>query len=425
MTLFIYRLAYSFLAVLSHLLLPLLPQKLRTSLMAKWRLQKLRTEFAGRERPILIHAASGEIEYAKPLIRELKRNYPRCPLVVMYSSPSLLKLSSSLNEVEKFIPAPFDLPYFCNQVLEILQPRLILYARTDVWPQFTLSAKKLQIPQILFAATFAENSSRLGLLSKKFTHLALSQLNEIHVVDFQDQTLLQNRLGLSSNVTGDTRYDQVFYRLFQGRQQKPLQLPTGSFRYVVFGSTWKEDEAILCSAANSYIEKNIKILWAPHEVNPKNIARLKGAIEALDLSVVLLSEYLSAPRDFDVLLVDKIGYLAELYEKAIWAFVGGSFKKQVHSVMEPLACGLRVIVGPYYKNNREAVHFSQKLLRHWPLVTVAHHLNEFKEKTLKLTLLCTDYEGERERQEIKALIQRQGGPTQRVLQTCEKYLRDL
>ena len=44
-----------------------------------------------------------------------------------------------------------------------------------------------------------------------------------------------------------------------------------------------------------------------------------------------------------VLILDQIGILAELYTWGTAAFVGGSFKKQVHSVMEPLAAGLPVV----------------------------------------------------------------------------------
>ncbi len=61
-----------------------------------------------------------------------------------------------------------------------------------------------------------------------------------------------------------------------------------------------------------------------------------------------------------ILIVDQVGILAELYTWADVGFIGGSFKKQVHSVMEALAAGLPVMVGPYHQNNREAFIFYQK-----------------------------------------------------------------
>jgi 3-deoxy-D-manno-octulosonic-acid transferase len=62
------------------------------------------------------------------------------------------------------------------------------------------------------------------------------------------------------------------------------------------------------------------------------------------------------------LIVDQTGILAELYLKARWAFVGGSFRKTVHSVMEPLAAGCVTFVGPLHTNNREAVAFEKMQL---------------------------------------------------------------
>ncbi len=58
------------------------------------------------------------------------------------------------------------------------------------------------------------------------------------------------------------------------------------------------------------------------------------------------------------MIIDQVGILADLYAWADWAFVGGSFKKQVHSVMEPLAQGCKTFFGPYYGNNREAIIFA-------------------------------------------------------------------
>lgn len=57
------------------------------------------------------------------------------------------------------------------------------------------------------------------------------------------------------------------------------------------------------------------------------------------------------------MLVDSVGLLAELYTLGQIAFVGGSFRGSVHSVMEPLAAGCITLVGPDHLNNREAVEF--------------------------------------------------------------------
>src|SRR5690606_3292113 len=74
-------------------------------------------------------------------------------------------------------------------------------------------------------------------------------------------------------------------------------------------------------------------------------------------------------QDEDVLLIDQVGILAEIYTWGNLAFVGGSFRTQVHSVMEPLAASLPVIVGPHHHNNREALTFKNQNLGGQPVVT--------------------------------------------------------
>ena len=56
----------------------------------------------------------------------------------------------------------------------------------------------------------------------------------------------------------------------------------------------------------------------------------------------------------DVLIVDTVGLLAQLYRLADIAFVGGSFRGSVHNVMEPAAMAKPVIFGPTIQNAHEA-----------------------------------------------------------------------
>jgi len=57
----------------------------------------------------------------------------------------------------------------------------------------------------------------------------------------------------------------------------------------------------------------------------------------------------------DVVIVDRVGVLGDLYALADVAFVGGGFHAAgLHSVLEPAAFGAPVVFGPRYANSREA-----------------------------------------------------------------------
>ena len=55
-----------------------------------------------------------------------------------------------------------------------------------------------------------------------------------------------------------------------------------------------------------------------------------------------------------MVLVDRVGVLAELYAHADAAYVGGAFTTGVHNVMEPAIMGLPVLFGPGHHNAPEA-----------------------------------------------------------------------
>ena len=60
-----------------------------------------------------------------------------------------------------------------------------------------------------------------------------------------------------------------------------------------------------------------------------------------------------------VIIVNTIGQLADLYQYANAAYVGGSFKQGVHNVMEPAIYGIPVVFGPVHKNSYEAIQLAK------------------------------------------------------------------
>ncbi|MGZ3805677.1 MAG: 3-deoxy-D-manno-octulosonic acid transferase, partial [Pseudobdellovibrionaceae bacterium] len=360
----IYPLAFSILQILR----PFLSKKTQEMVKDKnTHFFELRSQSI--ERPFWIHAASGEIEYARPVIRELKSKFPDIPIIVTYSSPSAKKILKGLTEIDAWGMLPWDFEKNCLEFLERWQPRCWLIARTDVWPVMASCCHKKNIPSLLFSATFAANSSRLKGLSAKVTRWALNHLSEIHCVSADDVTQLKClSLQVPVQIHGDSRFDQVFYRLQHPKAIKKELRPLSNSKVLVGGSTWPEDEKILLPAyANLKADlKNAgkydcKMILAPHEIQEAHLNSLESQLKILGLSFCKYSIASSWTQE-DILLIDEVGILAELYTWGTIAFVGGSFRKQIHSVMEPLAAGLPVLVGPYHHNNREALLFKEKLI---------------------------------------------------------------
>lgn len=364
---FLYPFAYAILQILR----PVLGKKARQMVLDKnshfFEVKTKTAEWIATQRPFWIHAASGEIEYARPVIRELKNQFPDIPVIVTFSSPSAKKIIKGLAEVDAWGSLPWDFHGECSEFIDKWHPRAWLVARTDVWPVMATVCHEHNIPSLLFSATFAENSSRLTGASAQITQWALNQMSAIHCVSIEDVKQLERlQLQVPVHVHGDTRFDQVFYRLQHPKAIKQELRPTAGTAVFVAGSTWPEDEKIILPAFAS-AKARCKMILAPHEIHEAHMQEIENQLTALGLT---FCKYSSAPqwKNEDVLILDQVGILAEIYTWGTVAFVGGSFRKQVHSVMEPLAAGLPVLVGPYHHNNREALVFKNKLIAGQPAV---------------------------------------------------------
>lgn len=423
---FLYKfLLVPFTFILGQALRPILNNKLKELTFDKnhgfYKLKKAGSEKEiNSVRPIWIHAASGEIEYARPLIRELKKQYPSIPILVTYSSPSAKKILDNIQEIDVWAAQPWEFSFSIKAFIKKWNPRMLLFARTDVWPVLASEAKKNHLPCILFSATFADNSSRLGGLTRYLTTYALNQLSQIHCVSQEDVVNLQKlKLKVPVIASGDTRFDQVFHRLENPRVLKSELMPGPEDFVFIAGSTWPEDEAVLIPGLAKLKNVHIQIILAPHETTPKHLESLEQQLKAAGLRFVRYSQAQIWPAG-SVLIIDQVGILAELYTWADIAFIGGSFKKQVHSVMEALAAGLPVMVGPYHRNNREALYYQKKNYSSGMIVQVIHNsddlvvlLERIKKKQDHIAHI---------KEEIRAEIGKNRNSTQRVLSNLEKNL---
>jgi 3-deoxy-D-manno-octulosonic-acid transferase len=136
-----------------------------------------------------------------------------------------------------------------------------------------------------------------------------------------------------------------------------LLMPLASSRpTVVAGSTWPSDEQVLLDAWRE-VRRDIhdaRLIIAPHEPNPEHLTPIETWAASSHLSLARLGA--AGASTADVILVDRIGVLGDLYSLATAAFVGGGFHGAgLHSVLEPAAFGVPVAFGPRHANSRDAV----------------------------------------------------------------------
>ena len=315
-------------------------------------------------RPLWIHCASGEFEYALPVIREIKKKNPLQKILVSYFTPTYAERMKAEPMVDFVVPAPWDEPEVIKEFIDHHQPTALLFARTDVWFEMSRQCSLHKIPVIVFSMTFQK---KINLMLQIFLRWRWQFVDNFWVVSETDAAQLKKLLPKAQiEVAGDSRYDQCLYRLSQNRPL-PFTIAPSTAKLIIAGSTWPEDEAVVVPTIGKTLANTPALRWilVPHENTPAHIAQLEQNLKQQQIPFVRSSNT-TLWNGASVLLVDQVGFLAELYRYADVSFVGGSFRKQVHSVMESLACGCLTFVGPFYKNNREAIEFSSEFSSEFP-----------------------------------------------------------
>src|SRR5205823_15032386 len=127
-------------------------------------------------------------------------------------------------------------------------------------------------------------------------------------------------------VGGDTRYDQVWARAEAARGRSEVVRALASDRpTLVAGSTWPSVEERLLPAWERVRRAvpNARLIVTPHEPTEAHLVPMETWARQSRLSVARLS---AAPNgDSDVVLVDRVGVLGDLYALAQVAYVGGGF----------------------------------------------------------------------------------------------------
>jgi 3-deoxy-D-manno-octulosonic-acid transferase len=312
-----------------------------------------------RSRPLLwIHAPSvGEGLQAKPVIALLRARHPALQIAYTFFSPSAEKFAAGI-EADFTDYLPFDTHRDSAAILDALQPTALVFSKLDVWPTLAAAAAARNVPLGMISATLAAESGRSSWLASMLLGDAYSALDAVGTIDERDGARLA-ALGVRPEritVTGDTRYDQVWARAQNADRSSALLSPFADSRpTLVAGSTWPADESVLLEAWRTVRSRipGARLIIAPHEPTASHLEPIERYASSHALKIARLGA--AAERDAELVLVDRVGVLGDLYAVADVAYVGGGFHSAgLHSVLEPASFGSPVLFGPRHSASRDA-----------------------------------------------------------------------
>jgi 3-deoxy-D-manno-octulosonic-acid transferase len=311
------------------------------------------------QKKIWVHCASlGEFEQGRPILEKLKQTYPNYPIVLTFFSPSGFEIRKNYPGADYVFYLPIDTKKNATKFIKEVNPALVVWVKYEYWFHYLNELKNQSIPVLLVSAIFRQ-SQPFFKSNNKFWKKILFCFDHIFVQDEASEQLLK-RIDVNENITvsGDTRFDRVIEIAVKKTSIKEIESFIEKQQVLVAGSTWEQDEKLL----STYMMQNEtkKLIVAPHEID---VAHLKN-IKQLFPSSIFYSEWIvlkDKPNNIQVLIIDNVGMLAQLYQYATVCYIGGGFNKSgIHNILEAAVYGKAIIFGPHYQKFGEAVELIKR-----------------------------------------------------------------
>jgi len=315
---------------------------------------EIQTRLQPGERRVWIHCASlGEFEQGRPLMEDIRAQYPHFKILVTFFSSSGYELRKDYDGADYVFYLPFDTRRNALRFLNLVNPEIIYFIKYEFWRNYLKIIKKQQIQLYLVSAIFRPGQIFFKWYGGWYRKL-LTAFTHFFVQNDRSRELLAGIGYTNVTVTGDTRFDRVCRIFDRARQIPEVEQFVNGQPCMVAGSTWPSDEEMLARYINAE-NRNIKWIFAPHELHHSQINRL---MESVSIKAVRYSQLPDKnPAGYQLLVIDNFGMLSSLYRYATVAYIGGGLDKNngIHNALEAAVYGVPVIFGRVYDEYQEAV----------------------------------------------------------------------
>jgi 3-deoxy-D-manno-octulosonic-acid transferase len=303
-----------------------------------------------------LHSVSvGETRAVLPLVQRLKAAYPAATILLTHMTASGRQAGRELygdGVVQAWLP--YDVPFAVERFLAHFRPAAGFLVETELWPNLIARAHRRDVPMFLVNARMSERSAKRYARVSSLTRPMLRRLRGVAAQSPADAARLSELGAPAPVVTGNMKYDVSI-------PDNALELG-GEFR-VRFGasrpvwmaaSTREGEEALILDAiARAPMPAGALLVIVPR--HPPRFAVVAELLRSRGVPFVRRSENAAVPNDIGVVLGDSMGEMSAYYAASDVAFVGGSLLPLGgQNLIEPIALGVPVLIGPHTFNFSEA-----------------------------------------------------------------------
>lgn len=300
------------------------------------------------KKTIWVHASSmGEVKAVAGLVHAIKQHKPDTFILLTSMTATGRNVAEGMPDMDLVAPFPFDLPWIMKKYLLKVMPAAILIVETEIWPNMIQAAADMAVPMVFVNARMTEESFRKY---RKISWLIGPILRHARVLAMaKDDAGRFASLGAGSvDLLGNLKLDAVGMvdRAKAGQLRESLNI--GNRPVFLAGSVREGEENLVVDAVIRIMTSVPGVLSIIAPRHPDRIPTIIRIAEGLGLRWSLRSK---GSSDADLLIVDTMGELFNLYGISDAAFVGGSLVDLGgQNILEPIAWGVPTIHGPHMHN---------------------------------------------------------------------------
>lgn len=306
---------------------------------------------------IWVHAASvGEVRAAENFLRALPSRFPGVPRLLTTTTVNGKELAQRLALAEIVRLAPIDRPGSVERLIRRARPRALVLVETEIWPHWLNTLANAHIPMVVVNGRVSDGAYPLYYRLRGAFAPLLAGLTRVGV---QSPTHASRFLQLGAHpeavaITGNLKFDVSLPDLNRRGTLRAVYGFSEKDQIWVLGSTHSGEETIALEAFASLRAQRptLRLVVAPRHV--ERAGEVVRLFMDRGFHTVLRSRLSSTKEVVDVLVVDTVGELTEIYGLATVVFVGGSLvRRGGQNPLEPARWGVPVLFGPHMENFRE------------------------------------------------------------------------
>ena len=281
---------------------------------------------------VWFHSCSmGEVRAIKPLVKEFEEESN----ITVITNTGFDEAKAICKNV-RFLPFEIFLPFW------IVRQKVLVVMEAELWYMLFLIAKKKGAKTLLINARISDKSYKSYLRFRFFYKKIFKNIDKVFAQSEIDKQRLQELGARSVEVIGNIKLAQL--------PKKKALFGKPKVTTIVAASTHENEERLIL---NAYKKEQGKLIIVPR--HPERFDKVDFLIREFIKDKNISYQRYSVKDDFDsdIILIDKMGILNDIYAISDVVILGGAFEKiGGHNPIEPAFFNCKIISGKNIFNQK-------------------------------------------------------------------------